>query len=69
MKPWKSLIALCALALILPLTVRAQSGDPSLGTWQLNVAKSKFEPGPAPKSETRTYAQTPAGIQIGTRSQ
>ena len=24
------------------------------GTWQLNVAKSKFEPGPALKSQTRT---------------
>ena len=24
------------------------------GTWQLNLAKSKFEPGPAPKSQTRT---------------
>jgi hypothetical protein len=24
------------------------------GTWVLNAAKSKFEPGPAPKSQTRT---------------
>jgi hypothetical protein len=35
---------------------RAQSNDPVVGTWVLNVAKSKFNPGPAPKSETRTYA-------------
>jgi hypothetical protein len=28
--------------------------DPLIGTWQLNVAKSKFS-APAPKSETRTY--------------
>src|SRR4029434_5013411 len=33
----------------------AQSTDPVLGTWELNVVKSKFSPGPAPKSETRTY--------------
>lgn len=26
----------------------------SLGTWKLNVAKSKYHPGPAPKSQTRT---------------
>jgi hypothetical protein len=35
---------------------RAQSNDPVVGTWVLNVAKSKFNPGPAPKSESRTYA-------------
>lgn len=33
----------------------AQGTDPIIGTWVLNVAKSKFSPGPAPKSETRTY--------------
>jgi hypothetical protein len=27
--------------------------NPFVGTWKLNVAKSKFEPGPAPKSMTR----------------
>jgi len=33
----------------------AQTTDPVLGTWELNVTKSTFNPGPAPKSETRTY--------------
>jgi hypothetical protein len=33
----------------------AQGTDPIVGTWELNVAKSKYSPGPAPKSETRTY--------------
>ena len=33
----------------------AQSADPIIGTWVLNVAKLKFSPGPAPKSESRTY--------------
>ncbi len=33
----------------------AQDADPIIGTWELNVAKSKYSPGPAPKSETRTY--------------
>ena len=32
-----------------------QATDPLAGTWTLNVAKSKFSPDPAPKSETRTY--------------
>ncbi len=29
--------------------------DPIIGTWRLNVAKSKYDPGPAPMSETRIY--------------
>ncbi len=33
----------------------AQAADPVVGTWELNIAKSTFTPGPAPKSETRTY--------------
>jgi hypothetical protein len=30
--------------------------NPFVGTWKLNLAKSKYDPGPPPKSETRTYA-------------
>jgi hypothetical protein len=33
----------------------AQAADPLIGTWELNIAKSKYGSGPAPKSETRTY--------------
>jgi hypothetical protein len=40
----------------------AQGADPVIGTWVLNVAKSKFSPGPAPKSESRTYVM--AGQEI-----
>ena len=42
------------LSLALSPAISAQ-GDPLLGRWMLNVAKSKFTPGPAPKSEMRTY--------------
>lgn len=34
--------------------VMAQS-NPFVGTWKLNVAKSKYDPGPAPQSATRTW--------------
>jgi|SRR6267378_796540 len=34
--------------------LRAQ--NPTLGTWKANIAKSKYTPGPAPKSMTRTVA-------------
>ena len=33
----------------------AQGTDPVVGTWELSVVKSKYSPGPAPKSEMRTY--------------
>ena len=29
--------------------VSAQASNPRLGTWKLNVEKSKYSPGPAPK--------------------
>ena len=32
-----------------------------VGTWKLNTAKSKFEPGPGPKSLTRTIAAQGSG--------
>lgn len=37
--------------------------DAATGAWELNVAKSRFNPGPGPKSETRTYAMMPDGSQ------
>ncbi len=44
------------LAVVLPaVRLLGQSSDPVVGTWELSLSKSKFSPGPAPKSETRTY--------------
>jgi hypothetical protein len=40
------------------------ASDPAIGTWKLNVAKSTFSPGPGPKSQTRTYVETPQGITL-----
>jgi uncharacterized protein YcnI len=40
--------------LIAPSLLFAQT-DPTLGHWKLNLAKSKYDPGPPPKSEMRTY--------------
>jgi hypothetical protein len=46
------------------LSWAADAPDPVIGTWTLNLAKSKFTPGPAPKSSTRTYAQTAQGTSL-----
>jgi hypothetical protein len=37
--------------------------DKLLGTWQLNVAKSRYMPGPGPISETRTYTRGRTGVE------
>jgi histidinol dehydrogenase len=34
----------------------APQADPFAGTWTLNVAKSKYDPGPAPKSGSVTFS-------------
>jgi hypothetical protein len=45
-----------ALAMTFPFeSLSAESRDPVIGMWQLNLQKSKFVPGPPPQSETRTY--------------
>lgn len=45
---WAMLAALVASTIL-------WAADPALGTWKLNVAKSKFSPGPPPKSGTIVY--------------
>ncbi len=42
----------------------AQAPDPIIGTWDLNVAQSKYSPGPAPKSETRTYVAAGPDVKV-----
>ena len=49
-------------------TAVASAADPVIGTWKLNVAKSTFSPGPAPKSQTRSYAESPQGIVLTTKT-
>jgi hypothetical protein len=41
----------------------AQGAQPGLGTWKLNVAKSKYTPGPAPKSSTVTFSAAGQGVK------
>ena len=39
------------------------AADSTIGTWKLNVDKSKYTPGPPPKSATITYEDTSDGIK------
>ena len=44
----------------------AFAADNWIGTWKMNVAKSKASPGPGPKSLTLTFTASPAGITLST---
>ena len=51
------------LPVVLFSTLAAWAVDPVLGTWNLNLAKSKYVPGPPPKSEVRIYEADSAGVK------
>ena len=42
----------------------AQSNDPAYGVWKLNLEKSKFSPGPAPKELTLTIQAAGPGREV-----
>jgi hypothetical protein len=51
-------------ALAFSIAARAQTPDPFVGTWTLDVAKSTFKPGPAPKSTTVVVEAAGKGLKI-----
>ena len=56
------LFTVLALSAVAAAPVMAQD-NPFVGTWKLNVAKSKFAGTPAPKSSTRTVVAEGAGAK------
>jgi len=62
-RPW--VVRSCTTLLLVPVlacTKVQQPPDPLVGTWTLNIARSKFRPGLPPKSMTVTYEQVPEGL-------
>ena len=55
-------VAVCGLALLSGSA--ATAADNWVGTWNLNVTKSKFKPGPALKSQTLKFDSTADGIKL-----
>ena len=50
------LLALLGAVALSAMTMSAQATDPASGTWELNLARSRFVPATlAPRSQTRTY--------------
>jgi hypothetical protein len=54
-------ILLAVFALAVSSDLRA--ADAALGTWKLNVAKSKYTPGPPPKSGMLKYEASEGGVK------
>jgi hypothetical protein len=50
--------------LVVATAAGAQSKDPVVGTWKLDVAKSSYKPGPAPKSVTVMVEPAGKGIKV-----
>jgi len=65
MQPFSRLVVPGTLAIALAVIAQpAHAADQVIGTWELNLAKSKYSPGPAPKSQTRTYEAAGAGVKF-----
>ncbi|HZA92996.1 MAG TPA: hypothetical protein VE420_10255 [Gemmatimonadales bacterium] len=56
-----------ALAATMWASLSAQA-DPFVGTWKVDVAKSQYSPGPAPKSQTVTYEAVGKAMKITSES-
>jgi hypothetical protein len=63
MKKLLLFLTMIILALSFTELVLSQT-DPFLGTWKLNVKKSKFVPGPPRKSENRIVVTGPTGMNV-----
>jgi len=63
MKRVLALVSLAALSLVASSVLQAPD-NPFVGTWRLNLAKSKFAGTPAPKSKTRTVVARGNGEKV-----
>jgi hypothetical protein len=52
-----------AAFVIVGASLASAQTDPRTGHWKINLAKSTFDPGPAPKSDVRTYEVTADGTK------
>jgi hypothetical protein len=65
----RGMLILAPAVLVVGTLVAAQTSDPFVGTWRLNVAKSKYTPGPAPKSITSTYEAAGKGYTVSVKNE
>ena len=58
------LVASAAVVLLAISTVASAQTDPAVGSWKLNAAKSKYDPGPLPKSNMVTITAVQNGLHV-----
>jgi hypothetical protein len=62
---WRRLVGVTLGVLaVAVVSVAAQTSDPLVGSWKLDVAKSTYKPGPAPKSTTVVVTPEGKGIKV-----
>jgi hypothetical protein len=64
MKLARLMTMVLAVVIAAAYPTHAQSKDPLVGTWTLNAAKSKYTPGPTPKSITSVYEAAGKGYKV-----
>ena len=62
MKHVLKIAAVAVLAVVGAVAAQAQT-NPIVGTWKLNTTNSKYNPGPTPKSLTRTVVAEANGVK------
>jgi hypothetical protein len=63
------MMVLAAAVLMLTVLATAQPKDPFVGTWTLNLAKSKYSPGPPPKSTMTTIEAAGQGYKVSVKTE
>ena len=70
MTPTRARVAMVAAGVLaMAILAVAQPKDPFVGTWRLDTAKSKYSPGPAPKSQTAVYEAAGQGYRVTVKAE
>ena len=65
MRPFNTLAsAVVCFGFLAAVSPTLAQSDPQVGVWKLNVAKSKYSPGPAPSAATTTIEAAGAGTKV-----
>jgi hypothetical protein len=59
----KRSLKMISVALAFSVVATAQSGNPFVGTWRVNLAKSTYSPGQPPKSSTTKIEAAGSGLR------
>jgi hypothetical protein len=63
----KTILSICVVvASVLAMTSASLAADKWLATWKLNVSKSTFNPGPAPRGQTVRFEAVDGGFRLTT---